>query len=373
MASFRKHENGTWEYRIRYKDPLTGKYKEKSKRGFKTKKEAQLAAMKTEQEIQSNPINTDNLTFNSVFEEWWASHSKTIKQSTQHNLKSKFKRILDYFGNAKIKDISKQHCQHFIDELAKQLKSANDYKIQANQVFKYALKMDYISHNPMEHVIVPKKEEEFLVHETPKRNFWNKEEVKNFLSQLQNEDPQDFIMFYLLIYTGMRKGELLALEWEDINFQNKTVLINKTIFFKDNQEILQKVKNYQARTISLDSQTVKYLQKWRVQQREKLLWHGYTQTPKNVLTRPDMRPLRLAYPNDRLASLIKKYNMHRITVHGLRHTHASILFEAGVSIKEVQARLGHRDIKTTMDIYTHVTDIVKEKTADTFHRYIESN
>lgn len=67
----------------------------------------------------------------------------------------------------------------------------------------------------------------------------------------------------------------------------------------------------------------------------------------------------------------KKHELHRITIHGLRHTHASLLFEAGASIKEVQERLGHSDIQMTMNIYTHVTDTLKEKTAQKFQKYIE--
>lgn len=79
-----------------------------------------------------------------------------------------------------------------------------------------------------------------------------------------------------------------------------------------------------------------------------------------VFTRDDCTPIRLAYPNEKLDIVIKKYNLHRITIHGLRHTHASLLFEAGASIKEVQERLGHEDIKMTMNIYTHVTNTLKE-------------
>lgn len=79
----------------------------------------------------------------------------------------------------------------------------------------------------------------------------------------------------------------------------------------------------------------------------------------------------MAYPNDKLKSLIEKHNLHQITIHGLRHTHASLLFEAGASIKEVQERLGHSDIQMTMNIYTHVTDQVKEQTAQKFQKYIE--
>jgi integrase len=90
-----------------------------------------------------------------------------------------------------------------------------------------------------------------------------------------------------------------------------------------------------------------------------------------IFTRDDGNPMRLAYANEKLNTVIKKHNLHPITIHGLRHTHASLLFEAGTSIKEVQERLGHEDMKSTMNIYTHVTDTIREQTAIKFQRYIE--
>ncbi|MFP3420622.1 site-specific integrase [Bacillus sp. SIMBA_154] len=373
MASFRKHSNGSWEYRIRIKDPISRKFKEKSKRGFPTKKAAQLAAAKVEQEIGTGTFITNNsITFKQVFDNWWTSHSKTLKPSTQYSLKSKFnKHILPRFGHLKIQNITKEYCQKMIDEIAEQIDSVNDVKIQANQIFKYAVRMDYIAKNPMEHVIIPKKEADFLVEE-PKRNFWTKQEIKNFFNLAKiTLNEQDYVMFHLLIYTGMRKGELLSLEWDDIDFDECTIFISKTLFFKEDKQIIQKAKTYQTRTIHIDTKTVDILKKWRIQQQKQVLNSNDTLDIKNVLTREDKRPLRLAYPNDKLESFIKTHNLHPITVHGFRHTHASILFEAGATVKEVQVRLGHRDIKTTMNIYTHVTKTVKERTAELFQSYID--
>jgi integrase len=81
---------------------------------------------------------------------------------------------------------------------------------------------------------------------------------------------------------------------------------------------------------------------------------------------------RLAYLNEKLERIyLKNPELTQINVHAFRHTHASLLFAAGASIKDVQARLGHADIQTTMDIYTHVTDEAKEKTAEMFQKYMK--
>ncbi|MBO1515324.1 tyrosine-type recombinase/integrase [Metabacillus sp. BG109] len=85
-----------------------------------------------------------------------------------------------------------------------------------------------------------------------------------------------------------------------------------------------------------------------------------------------MKLIRLASLNDKLAAIFEKHKEFQpITIHGFRHTHASILFEAGASIKDVQVRLGHTDIQTTMNIYTHVTNTAKEKVTNLFKSYMD--
>ncbi|MFN3206804.1 site-specific integrase [Bacillus licheniformis] len=378
MASFQQYKTKSgykWLFKMGVGiDPKTGDRKTTTRRGFKTKKEAVAAAAEFQKEIDNNALIRNDITFEDVFKEWWAVHSKTIKRSTRYSKLSKFnKHILPLFGKLKIKDITKAYCQKAINRIAQEINSAQDVKIQANLVFKYALRMDYISTNPMAYVVIPKKEENFLSDEEEKRNFWEKDEIKIFLDKAHSQlKQQDYVMFYVLIFTGMRKGELLALEWKDVDIKERTINIKQTLFFEDGKEVIQTAKKYHSkRIIKIDEQTAQILKKWRTQQKEMLLSNGITTEAKYVLIRDDMRPLRLAYPNDILNRIIAKNKLHRITIHGFRHSHASILFEAGASLKEVQARLGHKEIQTTMNIYTHVTKTAKEKTAETFKKYME--
>ncbi|MEK5108180.1 site-specific integrase [Cytobacillus sp. FSL K6-0129] len=354
-------------------DPGTGKKVMTTRRGFKTKKEAQAAYMKLKQEIDSGLLSKQALLFEDIFKEWWDIHSKTIKPSTKYSKLSKFdKHILPRFGKLKIKEITKGYCQKVINEIADEINSVNDIKIQANLVFKYAVKMDYILKNPMEYVTIPKKEETFLAAKE-ERNYWTKNEVKKFLKLAKKHmSIQYFMMFYLLIYTGMRKGELVALTWDDIDLKEQTININKTMFFEKGKEIVQTAKKYASnRAIDIDSHTTKLLTSWKVKQKELLLADGINKKPSHILLRGDLRPIRLAYPNELLNNFITIYDLHSITIHGLRHTHASMLFEAGASIKEVQARLGHKDIQTTMNVYTHVSKTMSQKTAENFLKFME--
>lgn len=384
MASYQKYttkQGQLWMFKIDTGiNPETGKRQTTTRRGFKTKKEAQAAASKLEQEmINGISLNTQNLTYKDVFEQWFKIHSKTIKASTKKSIESKFKKhILPRFGQLKIREITRTYCQKMINEIAQTITSVNDIKIQANQVFKYALKMDIILKNPLEYVTIPKQQKE-LVTDTDEnaceeRNYWRKDEIKKFLTIVKQDcSLRDYVIFHLLIYTGARKGEILALTWDNIDFETGSIRFWKTLFQTDGKHLFQTPKTKDSkRSISLDTQTLSLLKKWRISQLEENMSHRLKPSEDNIVfTRSDGSPIRLAYLNEKLNSLIKRHSLHPITIHGLRHTHASLLFEAGASIKEVQERLGHSDIQMTMNIYTHVTDTVKEQTAQKFQRYIE--
>nr|WP_272595671.1 site-specific integrase [Paenibacillus apiarius] len=360
-------------------DPLTGKKKPSTKRGFSTKKEAQLHAAQTEQEIANGTFveETKSPTFEEVYTQWYATHSPTIKRSTRRTVRSNFKsQILPHFGKLKLRDITKSYCQEVVNKIAEDIKSVNNVKTYTNKVFKYALKMDIILKNPMEHVVIPKDDADFTAEENvEERDYWEKHEIKHFLNILKKDYPlRDYVMFHLLIYTGARKGEVLALHESDIDFKNKMLTLNKTLFQENSSSIFQTPKTASSRrTIGLDDVTIGLLRKWITSEKERLLGLGKKLDKDQLLfTRQDDSPLRLGYPNDKLKEIISKNNLHKISVHGLRHTHASLLFEAGASIKEVQERLGHSNINMTMNIYTHVTKTVKEQTAVLFGEFMGS-
>lgn len=127
-----------------------------------------------------------------------------------------------------------------------------------------------------------------------------------------------------------------------------------------------------ARTIALDNGTISVLKNWRKIQRAEALKLGYNTMNKNqlIFTNIDNSFLSPAKPRKWLIAAQDKYNLKTITVHGFRHTHCSLLFEAGAAIPEVQERLGHTDVKTTLNIYTHVTKKTKKETAVKFAKYV---
>lgn len=156
----------------------------------------------------------------------------------------------------------------------------------------------------------------------------------------------------------MRRGECLALTWGDLDIEENTLSINKTLTQGiKGKQIIQATKTKKGtRTISIDS-TMYYLKIWKLEQRKSLLMLGFNATKKEQLmfvTRNNTFK-SLNTPAKWLKKIINKSGLPKITVHGFRHSHASALFAVGATIKEVQERLGHEDAQTTLNIYTHVT------------------
>ena len=244
-------------------------------------------------------------------------------------------------------------------------------------VLKFAIRMDLIKSNPMDKITVPRKMAK--VDQDDELKYYNKEELQQFFSCCRDDATQSnnllwITLFRLLAFSGMRKGEALALTWKDLDFTNETVSISKTVARGlGNRLLIQTPKTATSkRTIVLDGITLSMLSTWRKRQAMDFLKLGFNTMNEEQLIFPNTKNELMipTKPVQKLDRMIKKSELKRITIHGFRHTHCSLLFEAGASIKEVQDRLGHADIQTTMNIYAHVTEKAKEKTAEKFAKYV---
>ncbi|MCM3382130.1 tyrosine-type recombinase/integrase [Shouchella rhizosphaerae] len=326
--------------------------------------------------------SVNEMTYKDVYDMWIQQHKLEVKPTTYRAINSKFKRILPKFGHLKITAITGLYCQKVINEWAKELKTFHDYKIQANLVFKYAMRYDLIQKNPMEHVTMPKLQNQVYFNEDEEKvNFFNQDQLEEFLSKARGGMHfKDFALFQLLAFTGMRKGEALALHCSDIDFEHGYITIQKTLDMEKGKNYLQTVKTIDARrVIDVGQKTLSVLKEWQDIQMEEYSKAGlhYEERKEPVFTRfnpqkVSMNYMRLASPNDTLTRFFANHEeFTKITVHGFRHTHASLLFELGATVKAVQARLGHSDIQTTMNIYTHLSKSEKEKTAKLFDDHID--
>ena len=174
----------------------------------------------------------------------------------------------------------------------------------------------------------------------------------------------------------MRKGEALALKWNRVDFLHNTVRIDKSVSrgLENRLYISTPKTRTSIRTIHLDKQTMNVLKEWRTRQQKEMLKLGYNflSTDNLVFATYQNKPYQPTKTTDWNNKICKYGNLRHITSHGFRHTHASLLFDSGASMKEVQKRLGHSSIKTTMDVYTHVTKQSEQETVTEFERYMES-
>lgn len=336
--------------------------------------------------LDDNVAKNDNITFNQAYNEWFATYKSTVKPTTVESVTSKMSAILPYLKHKKLKKITHKTCQNMVNSLMESGKykrsTVKNFKMYCTKVFAFCEKQGYIAKNPMKFVEVPRSSEDFLYSDKDrvktKRKYWTKDEVKEFLKLAERELKfHDVVMFRTLIFSGMRKGELQALNWSDVDLETGDVHILKTLAKINGKIILQKPKTPTSiRTIVIDQGTIKYLKKWRQIQQEEFFALGNTELWNS--NPPIFADAWGTYFPQSHLNNVMDYNFylhhpdfHRITIHQLRHTHASLLFESGASVKEVQEKLGHADIQTTYNIYTHVTETKGKQTLDNFANFME--
>ena len=358
------------------KDEITGKDRYTTRRGFKTKKEALLCEAKIKTEIATNGLlNTEVTTFKEIYKLWYEGYQHTIKESTLLVNQHIFDLLLAKLENMQLKKLTLPYCQKIINNYSKSFSLAvlKKIKIYGSMILDYAVKMKVIYSNPMKDVLLPKKKDDIASDDKDK--YYSKEELKQFLELVESEqDIKLTAMFRVLAYTGIRKGELQALNWDDIDFTNNMITVNKTLALNTEKKVVVQTPKSKSsiRSISIDEQTANILKHWKLKQREKFLMIGtrikkhqpcFTEEVTNSY-------LYLNFMNANLKRICKKSEFKLIKVHGFRHTHCSLLFESGFTIQEVQDRLGHSDLKTTMSIYAHVTEKQRDNMADKFAKFM---
>lgn len=374
-------KNGEIRYQFKVyigTDPLTGKQKRTTRRGFKTKKEAELALARLKLQIANGEYQKENVdTFEDVYNLWVLQYENTVEESTYVKTIGLFNNhILPSLGEYRISKITIDHCQKSLNEWSQKIKKYHTLKAYAARVFDFAIKREFINKNPFSFVELPRVSGKttHLNHQSIDDNFYTKEEVIDFLAHLENESNyKAYVLFRLLIFSGMRKGEALALTWEDIDFDDRIILVHQALSRgKDNRLYLKSTKTNEDRTLKMDEVTMDLLRKWKIYQKEDLSLQGLTikKSKQLVFSNDTNGYLQPTKTRKWIVYIQDKYNLKKVTTHGLRHTHCSLLFEAGASLKEVQDRLGHSDIQTTMNIYTHVTKKAQKQAIEKFSSYL---
>lgn len=389
MAYLRKKGKG-WQYTVNIGiDPVTGERKQKSKGGFKTKKEAQIAASILEQELVNNTYIPDsNKTFEDFAEEWiqMYENSGKVKISSVRVRKHELENLKPYFAKLKLINITKKMYQDALNDLKNKFSQNTLSGIHGTgrMIFKKAVEMDLIKNDPTKFAYVPKttKTIEEIEEEDHLIKYLEKKELAKFLNCAKEEGlQQDYIIFLLLSYTGMRVGELCALKWKDIDLKEGTINITKTYYNPKNNtmkyQILPPKTESSKRSIEIEESVIKALEDHKRFQNEIKMKYRKTYHDEDfVITKIDRYP---GYPEiikvieNRMKRLLKKAELpDSLTPHSLRHTHVSLLAEAGIGLQEIMDRLGHKDDNVTRNVYWHVTKTRKKEAAQKFAELMNS-
>lgn len=383
MANYEKRGN-KWRYRISLgKNSNTGKYEYISKSGFARKSDAKNHAEMVERQIRNGEyIAPSTHTFNYVADEWINHYSRNAKVSSVRAREKAIYHAKQQFGNRSIQTITKRDYQAFVDDISTRFSKnyVDSIVSSTNLIFKYALDMKIIAKSPIEGIKRTKFKPtvEDLEQNSLQQKFLEKDELFEFLSVAKNHHKplNSFELFTFLAYSGMRAGEVLALKWSDIDYEECTVSITKTYYNPNNNK-----KNYQILTpktessigkISIDPNVIKLLQDYKVNVQDK--WKNELYVDNDfIFTDNNGYPLVIKKLSQWIQAIMLQTNIDKnITTHSFRYTHCSLLIEAGVHIKEIQERLRHKDINTTMNIYAKITESYKKDASQKFSKLMEN-
>lgn len=357
---------------------INGKRKRYERVGGKTKKEAYSALRKALEEFESTArvFDSSNLSVHDYLNFWYDDY---VVRNLKYNSQVTYKRLIDgrispLIGKYKLSAVTPHVLQKVIDKetddgASKQTVSI--IKAIITSSFKRAVyPYEFIKTSPAQYLVMPKFD---------KRKSSTKDSLKvftmeDFSKMQQHVSPEDsfYIPMHIAFHTGLRRGEVSALTWEDINFHDRTINIDKIIVDKTDGYSIDTPKTQSSyRMIDIGETLVKLLKKHKMKQSERRLFYGSNYIESNfICTHPNGE---LVVPHS-LSYYCRKTKWRSgvdFTFHSFRHTHATMLLENGAKMKDVQYRLGHSSILTTMDTYAHVTKKTKKATVDLFENYLE--
>ena len=327
-----------WYYRVYYTD-MYGNRKQKVSKMFKTSNEAKEAESQFLVTIKTADEFDLNISFEDVFNEWLLYKKQLVKYSTFYSLKLKMvKHVYSSFKNFKLHSIKSNTLLNWKQELMDK-KELNDDSV--NKVIGYFQEfLEYARINYNFDIKIANRLQKNRV--TKKRengndaewNFWTPSEFNTFIDVVDNE--YDKLMYDFMYYTGLRIGETTALCWKNVNFNNKTILIedNLTVIEQGGFGVTDTKTRNSNRIIDLDDELVNELKKHY--ENEKLI-HNFD---NSMFVFGNVRHTSFTTFRRHLYSYIEKCGIKRITPHGFRHSHVSLLINLGCDSREVASRIG---------------------------------
>ena len=344
MKAEKDKKTGKWLIQYRYTD-WQGKRRKSTKRGFATKREAE--------EWLRNFLITQKADFDMKFEDFWKMYCADMEtRLREHTMRTKKYivelKILPYFGNKRVNDITAADIRQWQNELIKMGYSPTYLKTINNQlsaIFNYAVRYYDLKSNPCAKAgsMGKSKAEEM--------DFWIGEEFRKFIDSVMNK-RLSYMAFMTLYWTGMRLGELLALNPKDVDLEKRTISITKSYQRLGKKDVITPPKTPKSkRVITIPEFLAADIK-------------DYMDSLYDLQENDRLFPITKYYLEHEMQRGIKESGVKRIRVHDLRHSHASMLIELGFSPLEIANRLGHEKVETTLNTYAHLYPNKQTKLAE---------
>lgn len=344
MKAEKDKKTGKWLIQYRYTD-WQGKRRKSTKRGFASKREAE--------EWLRNFLITKKADFDMKFEDFWKMYCADMEtRLREHTMRTKKYivelKILPYFGNKRVNDITAADIRQWQNELIKMGYSPTYLKTINNQlsaIFNYAVRYYDLKSNPCAKAgsMGKSKAEEM--------DFWTVEEFRKFIDSVMNK-RLSYMAFMTLYWTGMRLGELLALNPKDVDLEKRTISITKSYQRLGKNDVITPPKTPKSkRVITIPEFLAADIK-------------DYMDSLYDLQEDDRLFPITKYYLEHEMQRGIKESGVKRIRVHDLRHSHASMLIELGFSPLEIANRLGHEKVETTLNTYAHLYPNKQTKLAE---------
>lgn len=325
------------------------------------KKEAVLRKNEIKMQLRNKTyVKKNTFAMSEFIEEWQKSKKDNVGIKTYHEYDRYCINIKNSIGHIKVKDINVKILEDFYSGLKNSTgkgrtkngyseKTVKHHYTLVSEILNTAIKWGYLYNNPNKNVTpikVHKKEIEC----------YSPEEVEKLIEILQNEPIKYQSIIMLASDSGARRGEITGLTWNDIDFNKSTIKINKTTQYVTGYGVFEKSTKSDTsnRIVYIAPTTIKILKKYKTEQeKQKLLLGELWQNTNRFFTTGNGSNMHHDTPSKILEIIINKYNLKRITFHGLRHTSISLQISSGIQSQIVSKRAGHSSVAVTHNIYSH--------------------
>ncbi|WP_115595073.1 tyrosine-type recombinase/integrase [Anaerococcus octavius] len=348
MSAYKDKNTGKWYCKFYYKDG-DGNRRQKKKMGFSRKSDA----LEFEREFLLSRQGEPTMLLSSFIELYKKDQYPQLRQRSQLTKTSKYKKIMETFPDKPLNEITAKDLKHWQNKLIKQDCSdgyITGLRSEFSGLLNHAVNYYGLPNNPFR-LVKRAKNPNYIPEE---KMFWTLEEYQTVYNNI--EDIKAKTAINLLYWSGIRKGELLALTRGKLNLDNKTLLVDRSLQRIKGKNVVTQTKTYESREISLPDSTIDLLRDYKSK--------CYNNSDTDYMFNWEKRFIEngiskgLKKCNEEIEQYNKNHDdnkplIKRIRVHDLRHSHASYLINHNINIVLISKRLGHKDTSTTLDTYSH--------------------